>query len=102
MSASRSTSRTAIAPDEDELAVEENPLLKKLREAMERRVPSDEDRKLLLALGRALRTLREERGMTPAELACASGVRREELEAIEAGRPNSGHRRARHRTLKCS
>lgn len=102
MSVSRSASRTVIAPDEDELAAEENPLLKKVREAMERRVPSEEDRKLLLALGRALRQLREERGMTPVELACAAGVRREELEAIEAGRPCAGRRRARPRTSKCS
>lgn len=102
MSASRSASRTVITADEDELAVEENPTLKKLRAAMSRRVPSEEDRKLLLALGRALRQLREERGMTPAELACASGVRREELEAIEAGRPYPGRRRARHRTLEHS
>jgi hypothetical protein len=69
---------------------------------MNRPVPSEEDRKLLLALGRALYRLREERGMTPAELACIAGVRREELEAIEAGRPYAGRRRARHRTLKCS
>jgi len=81
------------APDEDELAA-----LKKLAEAMGRRVPSEEDRKLLLGLGRAVRQLREERGMTPAELACASGIRREELEAIEAGRPNPGRWRARHRS----
>lgn len=85
------------APDEDELAAEENPLLKKLAEAMSRRVPSEEDRKLLLALGRAVRQLREERGMTPAQLACAAGIRREELEAIEAGRPHPGQWRVRHR-----
>jgi DNA-binding XRE family transcriptional regulator len=97
MSASRMTPR---APDE--LAVEENPLLKRVVAAMERRVPSAEDRKLLLALGRAIRQLREERRMTPAELACASGIRREELEAIEAGRPYPGRRRARRRTLRCS
>lgn len=96
MSASRTTLRP---PDEDELAAAESPQLMRLIEAMNRRVPSEEDRKLLLALGRAIRQLREERGMTPAELACAAGVRREELEAIEAGRPNSGHRRARYRTL---
>jgi DNA-binding XRE family transcriptional regulator len=97
-----STSRTTlITPDEDELTAE-NPQLKRLLAAMNRRVPSEEDRKLLLALGRAIRQLREERGMTPAELACTAGIRREELEAIEAGRPYPGHRRARHRTLKCS
>ncbi|HWX45095.1 MAG TPA: hypothetical protein VNY52_07205 [Solirubrobacteraceae bacterium] len=64
-----SPSRTLIAPDEDELLAEENPLLEKLLAAMNRRVPSEEDRKLLLALGRAICQLREERGMTPAELA---------------------------------
>ncbi len=93
---------TLIAPYEDELPDEENPLLKKLVAAMNRRVPSEEDRKLLLALGGAVRQLREERGMTPAELACVAGVRREKLEAIEAGRPYPGRRRARHRTLKCA
>jgi transcriptional regulator with XRE-family HTH domain len=67
-----------------------------------RRVPSAEDRKLLLALGRAIRQLREERRMTPVELACASGIKREELEVIEAGRPHHGRPRARHRTLRCS
>ncbi len=96
-----STSRTLIAPDEDELAAEENPLLEKLVAAMNRRVPSEEDRKLLLALGGAICKLREERRMTPAELACASGIALKELEAIEAGRPYPGRRRARHRTLKC-
>ena len=38
-------------PDEDELAADENPLLAKLIAAMNRRVPSEEDRKLLIALG---------------------------------------------------
>jgi ribosome-binding protein aMBF1 (putative translation factor) len=97
MSASRTT---PIAPDE--LAVEQNPLLKRVVAAMEQRVPSEEDRKLLLAFGRAIRRLREERGMTPAELACVSSIRREELEAIEAGRPYPGRQSARHRTLRCS
>jgi DNA-binding XRE family transcriptional regulator len=99
MSASRTILR---APDEAELAAEENPLFKQLVAAMSRRVPSEKDRKLLLALGRAIRQLREERGMTPSELACASGIRREELEAIEAGRPCPGRRRAQHRTSRCS
>jgi ribosome-binding protein aMBF1 (putative translation factor) len=85
------------APHEDEPAVEENPLLKRLAEAMSQRVPSEEDRKLLLALGHTVRQLREERGMTAAELACAAGIRREELEAIEAGRPYLGRQRARRR-----
>jgi transcriptional regulator with XRE-family HTH domain len=46
---------------------------------------SEEDRELL-ALGRTIRQLRETRGMTTAELACAAGVEREQLEALEAGR----------------
>jgi DNA-binding XRE family transcriptional regulator len=97
-----STSRTVlIAPDEDELTAE-NPRLRRLLAAMNRRVPSEEDRKLLLALGRTVRELREERGMTPAELACTSGIRRVELEAIEAGRPYPGRPRARRRTSRCS
>lgn len=85
------------APDEDELAAEEHPLLQRLAKAMRQRAPSEEDQKLLLALGRTVRQLREERGMTPAELACAAGIRREELEAIEAGRPYPGRHRTRHR-----
>lgn len=88
--------------DEDELAAEENPQLQRLIAAMNRRVPSEEDRKLLLALGRAIRQLREERQMTPAELACASGIALKELETIEAGRPYPGRRRARRRTVRCS
>jgi len=96
----RGASRTPIGPDEGELAAEENWLLTVVA-AMERRVPSAEDRRLLLAVGRAIRERREELGMTPAELACATGVRREELEAIEAGRPHPSHGRARRRTLKC-
>jgi DNA-binding XRE family transcriptional regulator len=95
-----STPRTVSK--EDVLAAEANPQLQRLVTAMERRVPSEEDRKPLLALGRAIRQLREERGMTPAELACASGIRRPELEAIEAGRPHADRRRIRRRTLKCS
>ncbi|HEV3321414.1 MAG TPA: helix-turn-helix domain-containing protein [Solirubrobacteraceae bacterium] len=90
-----STPRTLS--EEDVRAAEANPQLQRLVAAMNRRVPSEEDRKLLLALGRAVRQLREERGMTPAELACASGIRRAELEAIEAGRPYPGRRRARRR-----
>ena len=97
-----STSRTLITPDENELAAKENPQLQRLIEAVNRGVPSAEDRKLLLALGRAIRQLREERRMTPVELACASGIKREELEAIEAGRPHHGRPRTRHRTLRCS
>jgi ribosome-binding protein aMBF1 (putative translation factor) len=49
-------------------------------------VLSEEDRKLLLALGRAIRQLREERGMTPAELASAAEIEQKQLEALEAGR----------------
>jgi ribosome-binding protein aMBF1 (putative translation factor) len=91
MSAPRTVSK------EDVRAAEANPQLQRLVAAMNSRVPSEEDRKLLFALGRAVRQLREERGMTPAELACASGMRRVELEAIEAGRPYPGRRRARRR-----
>jgi DNA-binding XRE family transcriptional regulator len=92
-----STPRTVSK--EDVLAAEANPQLQRLVAAMERRVPSEEDRELLLAL---VRELREERRMTPAELACASGIRQAELEAIEAGRPYPGRRRARHRIARCS
>ena len=95
MSAPRAVSKEAV------LAAEANPQLQRLVAAMERPVPSEEDRKLLLALGRAIRQLREERGMTPAELACASGIRRQELEAIEAGRPHASRRRARQRISTC-
>lgn len=94
-----STPRTVSR--EDVLAAEANPQLQRLVAAMERAMPSEEDRKLLLALGRAIRQLREERGMTPAELACASGIRRQELEAIEAGRPHASRRRARQRISTC-
>ena len=46
----------------------------------------EQDREMV-ALGRAIREAREDRGMTPAELADAvSGVGREHLEALEAGR----------------
>lgn len=93
------TSRTVS--NEDVLAAEANPQLQRLVAAMNKSVPSEEYRKLLLSLGRAIRQLREERGMTPTELACASGVRRQELEAIEAGRPYPGRQRARHRALRC-
>jgi len=95
-----STPRTVSK--EDVLAAEANPQLQRLVAAMEQPVPSEEDRKLLIALGRAIRQLREEQGMTPAELACVSGIRRRELEAIEAGRPHHGRPRARYRTLRCS
>lgn len=40
----------------------------------------------LVALGRVIRQAREERGMTPAELASAAAIEREGLEALEAGR----------------
>lgn len=87
--------------EEDVRAAEANPQLQRLVAAMDRHVPSEEDRKLLLALGRAVRELREERGMTPAELVCATGIRQAELEAIEAGRPHPCRRRARQRISKC-
>lgn len=95
-----STPRTVSA--EDVRAAEANPQLQRLLAAMNRHVPSEEDRKLLLALARTIRQLREERGMTPAELACASGIKREELEAMEAGRPYPGRRRAPHRPSRRS
>jgi transcriptional regulator with XRE-family HTH domain len=41
----------------------------------------------LAALGQAIRQIREQRGMTPTELAAAAGVDEPYLEAIEAGRP---------------
>lgn len=67
--------------------------------AMSRRAPSEDDRKLLRALGSAVRERREARGMTPAELACAAGIKREQLEAIELGRPYPGQRGAGHRRV---
>jgi transcriptional regulator with XRE-family HTH domain len=39
----------------------------------------------MVALGQRIRQMREEQGMTPAELACAAGIDREYLEALEAG-----------------
>jgi transcriptional regulator with XRE-family HTH domain len=41
----------------------------------------------LAALGQAIRQQRQQRGMTPAELAAAAGVDEPYLEALEAGRP---------------
>lgn len=90
-----STSRTPIS-------AQENTLLRKMLEAMSQRAPSEDDRKRLRALGAAVRGRREELGMTPAELACVSGIRREQLEAIEAGRPYPGQRGAGHRMLRFS
>lgn len=40
----------------------------------------------LVLLGRAIERVREEHGMTPAELAAAAGVKRRRLVALEAGR----------------
>lgn len=88
-----SKSRTPISE-------QENHLLQVVLRAMRRRAPSEADRKLLRALGSAVREQREARGMTPAELACAAGIRREQLEAIEAGRPYPSQRGARHRMLR--
>jgi HTH-type transcriptional regulator, competence development regulator len=45
----------------------------------------------LLALGRALRQLREQRRMSPAELAGAAGVERGRIDALEAGRLDPGY-----------
>jgi transcriptional regulator with XRE-family HTH domain len=39
----------------------------------------------MVALGQRIRQLREEQGMTPAELARAADIDREYLEALEAG-----------------
>ena len=43
----------------------------------------------LLAFGRAVREAREQKGMTPAELADTAGLGRKRVEAIEAGRRDS-------------
>ena len=45
---------------------------------------SDKDPNLLL-LGRAVQLIREQRGMSTGELVRASGVPREQLDALEAG-----------------
>lgn len=42
--------------------------------------------KELLALGRAVRRIREQQGMSTRELAGAIGIRRERIEALETGR----------------
>jgi DNA-binding XRE family transcriptional regulator len=90
-----STSRTPIS-------AQENTLLHKMLGAMSQRAPSEDDRKRLLALGAAVRGRREELGITPAELACVSGIKREQLEAIEAGRPYPGQRGTGHRRVQFS
>lgn len=49
--------------------------------------PKDEQRsKESLALGKSIREAREARATTPAELAAAAHIEREDLEALEAGR----------------
>jgi transcriptional regulator with XRE-family HTH domain len=40
----------------------------------------------LVAFGKSIREIREAKAMTPAELAAATNIEREELEALEAGR----------------
>jgi transcriptional regulator with XRE-family HTH domain len=44
-----------------------------------------EDKKALIALGRAIREVRDERSMEPDDLAATAGIERERLDAIEAG-----------------
>ncbi|MHB8532126.1 MAG: helix-turn-helix domain-containing protein [Solirubrobacteraceae bacterium] len=50
-----------------------------------RRTMTEQNRELV-AFGRHVRARREDRGMTPAELASAAGMKRDRLEALEAGR----------------
>lgn len=50
----------------------------------------------LRTLGRALRELRERRGLSVAALAAATGIAGAELAAIEAGCLDPGYRRLRH------
>jgi transcriptional regulator with XRE-family HTH domain len=45
----------------------------------------------LLALGRALRQLREQRRMSPEDLAGAAGVERGRIDALEAGHLDPGY-----------
>jgi transcriptional regulator with XRE-family HTH domain len=47
--------------------------------------PGNDKHPNLLALGRAVKLMREQRGMSADELAKASGVRRERLDALENG-----------------
>jgi transcriptional regulator with XRE-family HTH domain len=42
----------------------------------------------LLALGQALRRMREQRDMSPDELAAAAGMHRRRIDALETGRLN--------------
>jgi transcriptional regulator with XRE-family HTH domain len=49
----------------------------------------------LRVLGRAIRELREQRGLSVAAVAAAAGVSAAELTAIEAGRQDPGYRRMR-------
>jgi transcriptional regulator with XRE-family HTH domain len=46
--------------------------------------------KQLVAFGKSIREAREARTMTPAELAAAANIEREDLEALEAGRRAPG------------
>jgi transcriptional regulator with XRE-family HTH domain len=52
----------------------------------------------LAALGRAIRQVHEQRGVSVDALATAAGIDRERLEAIEAGRLDPGYRRLRRLT----
>jgi transcriptional regulator with XRE-family HTH domain len=47
--------------------------------------PGNDKHPTLLALGRAVKLMREQRGMSLSELAETSGVRRERLDALETG-----------------
>jgi transcriptional regulator with XRE-family HTH domain len=48
-----------------------------------------EGEKALIALGRSIRDVRDERSMEPDELAAAAGIERERLDAIEAGQSDA-------------
>jgi transcriptional regulator with XRE-family HTH domain len=45
-----------------------------------------DDEQELVLLGRAIRQLREQRGVSASELAAASGFERQQISAVEAGR----------------
>jgi transcriptional regulator with XRE-family HTH domain len=53
-----------------------------------RRLAAERSRRSLIALGLALRSLREEKGMSVDQLAQASGVPRRSIERIEAAEPD--------------
>jgi transcriptional regulator with XRE-family HTH domain len=51
-----------------------------------------EDKQELVALGRTVREMRDERGMDADDLAAAAGIERAQLDAIEAGQSDPSHR----------